>query len=263
MGLFVFGGILELATLTTAEVIDSRDIAKRVDRDSYVSMIGEDLTARLEVFAKKIGIERLPSEEGNCCRLMKLYTDEINLMTRAAIEIPKELSKWEQMVECLLDARCCLFADLESTDQWFFASFDMMRDKRFGMSCRGVGVVYIIDVLSGIKVGMTNNISRRMATLKCSAKSFGIGLDKIAFTAHHGNYEENEKIVHNILSKYRTKGSEHFSISMSDALDEIGTLDLANPDHPNFLKEMRMAHDIQCGFIALDINKSEKVAGRL
>lgn len=89
------------------------------------------------------------------------------------------------------------------------------------------GFVYACEYGDYIKIGSTNQPYTRLLTLIRGAEKYGetkIGM--FAISPKHTNYRENEKYLHSFLSDKRKEGTELFSISLIDATNVLGELEL-------------------------------------
>lgn len=99
MGIFVFGGILELATLTTAEVMDSRDIAKLTGKEhGHVCRDISKMFEEMEIDQSSFGsVYRAGNGEDRKCYLLPkreclILASGYNVKLRAAI-----IDRWTEL----------------------------------------------------------------------------------------------------------------------------------------------------------------------
>ena len=89
-----------------------------------------------------------------------------------------------------------------------------------------LGVVYVLEYGSMVKIGSTNAPYRRLWTLCHQANDYGnCGTGRFAFTIGHTNFRENEKTVHNLFKDKRKIGSELFDITFEQVIGELKKLD--------------------------------------
>lgn len=75
----------------------------------------------------------------------------------------------------------------------------------------GVGYFYLVEINNDVKIGCTQNPIQRYNTLEREIVKYGGGtIGKMALSQPHGNYQENEKHLHNYFSRYRVDGTELF-----------------------------------------------------
>ena len=88
-----------------------------------------------------------------------------------------------------------------------------------GLGIKRAGVVYILDLPGGVKIGRTSNLQERMRTHKSAARNLGVPLKRIAFTGFNFESIVAERWMHRELDAFRVDGSEFFTVSFKDAVD--------------------------------------------
>lgn len=202
-------------------------LKSRMSRENFEKLATWDLEAQLTDCDVSKELKAILAE------LMR-ETEKISREIKAS----KDLSAWDDLSSFMLDCRSSMFADLDVFDEWFCVdSIQHLSDDRFGMSCKKVGTVYMIELCNGVKVGKTSNIRTRLTQHADSARNLGVSIGRVAFTSYHGNYSENELLAHIRLSDFRNGKSEFFEIGMDDAIEKIGSLDFIDPTPPNFFSD--------------------------
>ena len=90
----------------------------------------------------------------------------------------------------------------------------------------GIGYFYLVEINNYVKIGCTQNPILRYNTLEREVVKYGGGtIGKIALSQSHGNYQENEKYLHNYFSKYRVDGTELFMGDLIFFVDNLPELE--------------------------------------
>lgn len=141
------------------------------------------------------------------------------------------IREWGDLVSVMLESRWWVFADLEDiNDAWMLTTAEAcVSESRFGIDCHGIGVVYVMELPGGVKVGKTSDLQKRFKFHTSAARNFGIEIGRVAFSDFHGNFSKNEKIAHSRLSEFQVSDSEFFAVDFDYAIATIGELDLLAP----------------------------------
>lgn len=90
-----------------------------------------------------------------------------------------------------------------------------------------MGVVYACEYGGNIKIGSSGKPYTRLTTLIRSAERYdGLSIGAFAITPLHTNFRDNEKLLHSFFANSRVGGTELFSISLQQAIDEAKKLEL-------------------------------------
>lgn len=90
----------------------------------------------------------------------------------------------------------------------------------------GIGYFYLVEINNNVKIGCTQNPVQRYNILEREIVKYAGGtIGKMALSQPHGNYQENEKYLHNYFSKYRVDGTELFVGNLNFFIDNLPELE--------------------------------------
>ena len=88
------------------------------------------------------------------------------------------------------------------------------------------GFFYILEYGNFVKIGSTKSPHTRMQSLKRSAVNYNNStIGRLALSAQHTNYVENEKVLHKHFSKFRKADSELFDLPFEDIVNNLPELE--------------------------------------
>ncbi|MBS3948960.1 MAG: GIY-YIG nuclease family protein [Dethiobacter sp.] len=87
------------------------------------------------------------------------------------------------------------------------------------------GFVYAVELGDSIKIGHTTRLRQRLKSIAGYAQNYSnTKVGNVAFSVSHTNHKENEKILHDSFSEYRTNKGELFGLSLNEFFDRIPLL---------------------------------------
>ena len=88
------------------------------------------------------------------------------------------------------------------------------------------GVLYILEWgTDSVKIGCTTHPMKRLMQLSNTARYGGVDLGRVAISAYHTNYYQNEYELHLLFHNNRVSGTELFQISFDKILDMLPDLE--------------------------------------
>lgn len=120
-----------------------------------------------------------------------------------------------------------LYGDIEDHDNCVIASIkDIVDDPEScftGLGVKNAGVVYILDLPGGVKIGHTSNLQERLRTHKSAARNLGVPLRRVAFTGFNFEHIRAERWMHAELDAHRVDGSEFFTVEFKIAVELLSS----------------------------------------